>query len=257
MIASPKTVSTVLDLPLEGDPGQNTDPGTTGGTTAPPDSPGGGIDLAGIGQALYKVGEWLVRLGGILPKGTQHMDWDTANAQATAFASKVLAAIKTKWSDPATVEKIGEQYRKNMIAFVNTIRSTRWGEGNPENTDQFLAGMARLAGGDPRTKVYIVTWFWAMWTLRNSDLNNPDEWINYSTFDMNHTLFPAITTVTGTVIPPTSFTTPTGTKTTLGSADIFGSLSGSIGTLLGSGTDIVMLLIIGGVIFFIWKGLGK
>ena len=258
-IKSPYEVNSLLDLPNVDENGNDVSGGgTSGGSTGtdPGSSTGGdSVDTTW----LIKIGEFIWHLGGLIHPSIQHMPWDTANANAISFATQMQNSVKAKFPDPVIVEKIGEQYRKNMIRLINDVRATRWGEGYPENTQVFQDAMVRLGGGDPKGKIYVVSWFWAMWSLRNSDMSNPDEWTKMTVNDMNATLFPAIETVTGVKIPRTTVNvTPAGSNGS--SITLGGSLSSTVSSIfggLGVGSDIAVVGIIILVIFFIWKGLGK
>lgn len=258
-ITPPNQVNSILDLPLVDDNGNNVSGGSTSGGsggTSGDTSGGSSVDPTW----LVKIGEFIWHLGGLIRPSTQHMDWDTANANAISFATQMQNSVKAKWTSPATVEAIGEQYRKNMIALIDAVRATRWGEGYPENTQVFRDAMVRLAGGDPKGKIYVVSWFWAMWTLRNSDMQNPDEWTKMTVNDMNATLFPAIEQVTGTKIPRTTInTTPagsTGSSITLGTSGLSGQIASVFGTL-GTGGEIAVVGIIILIVFLIWKRLAS
>lgn len=169
--------------------------GAAGGALAVVTGVGGAVSIAG--GVLSAIGNFF---SGLVKGPTQHLGWDAANTKAIQVAAAMETLVKTV--APGKLDAIGEAYRVSMIAWISSIRGARWGVGFPENTDNILTSLRTFPqGGDLRSKVYITTWLWSMWTLRNSDMNNPDEWVNIAVNDMNKVLLPAIKQVAGVSVP--------------------------------------------------------
>lgn len=227
---------------------QPTDTGTGGGGDTTGQNGGSSSDSStwiSVINAIASVGKAILGAFGARPS-TTHMDWDSANVQALAF-SKAVEDNTLKQVGSSKLDSVGDRYRLNMISFIQGVRGTRWGEGYPENTDNIVHGLQTFpSSADRRSKVFVTTWLWMMWILRNSDLNNPDERQAMMSNDLNRTLVPAIQNTGGVKTPTIPVVT---VNPTTGAITVAPTSSGVLAGF--TSTDVVVTLgAVAGLLYF-------
>jgi len=185
--------------------------------------------LAGLGY----VAKFVITLGGLIKQGTKHMPWDDANNQALVLANKFKDST-IKYAGESNAAKIGGLYLKKMIAYLQA--TDRWGEGYPQNKQAIIDLLKSVNPVGISNNIISATWAWAMWTLQNTDLDRPDDFLTLMSFDMTQTYVKAYSEIMGVSIDSTIKNVGTGLGVGSvgsgggGSSGSIGSTGGSIGT---------------------------
>jgi|ERR1041384_2676232 hypothetical protein len=225
--------------------------------TAPPadqNPPGILTSIPVIGSVLSTVGSAFSFFANLIKGTTKHATWDEANKYSLQFAAGVESAIR----NAVTLEKfnaIGENYRQRMINYLTTI--DRWGEGFPQNKAQIINNLKGLpTSKDLRSRIFLTTWLWAMWSFQNVDADSADEWNLIAKADLNNTLAPAIKDVTGETVSfgagvPTSGSS--GNPIAGSGVTVSGAGSGVNLSSFGSGSTLVVIVAIVLLSIFFFK----